>query len=62
LLQWTNSPAVTTNGGVLVFNNGTSAASFTAEVVPEPTAVFLVLTALAVGVLSFRRPRHAWHV
>ena len=59
LLQWSFSP-VNTDGGVLVFNDGTSASVFTATVsgssVPEPSSLLLIVVGL-VGIvgLSLRR-------
>jgi hypothetical protein len=57
LEQWTNSPVVT-SGGVLVFNNGTPAATFTATTgsvaVPEPITLS-VFGAGLVGAAAVRR-------
>ena len=62
LIQWGNSPVVT-NGGVLVFNNGSSAATFTATVgqstVPEPTTLLLLGSGLAVARLRQRFKKRA---
>jgi hypothetical protein len=59
LLQWTNSPVVT-DGGVLIFNSGSTAATFTATVtaVPEPLTLALFGAGLA-GLAVIRRRRKA---
>jgi hypothetical protein len=54
LLQW-SSPAVTTNGGVLVFNDGTPTATFTARLVPEPSAYWLTLVSMIIGSFYYCR-------
>jgi hypothetical protein len=59
LLQWTLTPAITTNAGVLVFNNGTTAATFTARLVPEPGSIWLVLMSITFGTLFCRAGRVA---
>jgi hypothetical protein len=46
LFQWTFAP-VNTDGGVLVFNGGTSDVTFTASVVPEPATLLLLGTTMA---------------
>jgi hypothetical protein len=58
LTQWTSNDVLTT-GGVLVFNQGDSSATFQAivgEPVPEPTTLTLLTTGLLAG-LSARRWR-----
>ena len=57
LLQWT-VPQVLTDGGVLFFNDGTSASTFTATVgaVPEPETYAMMLAGLGlVGLVARRR-------
>ena len=51
LLQWTYSPQLNTTGGVLLFNDGTCAATYT--VTPEPATLSL----LALGGLLLARRR-----
>jgi hypothetical protein len=54
LFQWPN-PAVMTNAGQLVFDESSIAAVFSAQVVPEPSAILLAL--LALPALATRRRR-----
>ncbi len=46
LLQWTQNPQINTTGGILIFNDGSTASTFTATVgaraVPEPASLLLV--------------------
>lgn len=63
LLQWA-LPAVVTTGGVLVFNDGTSSATFTASVgnasVPEPsTLAFFGAGLFGLGAVCCRRKARA---
>ncbi len=58
LLQWSRFDPVTTSGGVLIFNDQDGINStFTATVVPEPSALISLLCALsaAAGTLKLRR-------
>ena len=63
LLQWGNAPVVT-SGGTLVFNNGSSAATFTATVgpqstVPEPATLLLLGSGLVATSLRQRLKKRA---
>ena len=42
LLQWTFTPQINTTGGILIFNNGFSDATFTAVPEPASLAIFVV--------------------
>ena len=60
LFQWqgdviTGCADVLTSGGVLVFNDGESDGSFSAEGVPLPSAVWLLGSALVAGAVLRRR-------
>lgn len=52
LLQWTNTPQINTTGGILIFNIGSSDATFTA--VPEP-ATLAMFAAGGMGLMVRRR-------
>ena len=55
LLQWSLIPQINTNRGILLFNNSSSPATFSATMVPEPTT--LVLLAFGSFVMIGRRNR-----
>lgn len=55
LLQWSLFPQIDTTGGILMFNNGTSRATFTATIIPAPASTTLGLIGLAAAAVLRRR-------
>lgn len=52
LLQWQLNPQINTSGGILIFNNGTSPATF--QAIPEPASAVLVGLGALAGLLRRR--------
>ena len=58
LLQWNRDPLISTSCGILVFDTGSTAATFTASITPEPTGLcFLSIAAISLWVRQFKLVR-----